>query len=96
MKIVKMVKRKETELIAENYCNRHGYDFEMLKSLPFFSMSSFGAYAIPSKVIPDGLMNDLDTQPTSILLAVREKDSFIIEETEHTKPYFNGELDHLL
>ena len=61
-----------------------------------FQYEKFWSICYSKQGYSDGLMNDLDTQPTSILLAVREKDSFIIEETEHTKPYFNGELDHLL
>lgn len=81
---------------VNEFCHKQNYSVDRLLNLTFDVGYPESAYVIPSKVIPDGLMNDLDTMPIPILFIIKNGNEFIIEETEYTKPYFNGELDYLL
>lgn len=88
----RFIKKDEAEPIAIAYCEEKGYSIESLKRLDYFGHSSnLGLFGIKSKVIPDGLMNDLATQPTPILGVILDDSGsdFRVEETEYTKDYFN-------
>jgi hypothetical protein len=89
------IRKTEVHLLLQSYCLEKNYALSQLEKLTFGRVSSFAYYAIPSKVRPDGLMNDIETQPTPILLAIKNGDSFDIRETEYTRPYFAGKLEHL-
>jgi hypothetical protein len=86
------LQKSDVQSAVENYCNAHSYALSRLEELQFDSFLgsvSFCSYSIPSDVVPDGLMNDLATQPTPILLIIRDGDSFVVEETKYTKPFFS-------
>jgi hypothetical protein len=90
---MKLISKTETASQVNSFCKNKGYSLDMLSNLRYWAGYPESAYVIPSKVEPDGLMNDIATQPTPILFVVKEKDGYEIVETEYTVPYFKGELE---
>jgi hypothetical protein len=85
------LKKSDVQPTVEQYCNAHSYDSSKLDGLMFDSGSGsevYCAYCIPSNVVPNGLMNDLATQPTPILFVIQKGNNLVVEETEYTKSFF--------
>ncbi|MGI6507176.1 MAG: hypothetical protein ACOX4A_02155 [Saccharofermentanales bacterium] len=90
---MKLISKTEIASQVNGFCKSKGYSLDMLLNLRYWAGYPESAYVIPSKVEPDGLMNDIATQPTPILFVVKEKDGYGIVETEYTVPYFKRELE---
>ena len=72
---------------AKSYCKENGLSVDKLRNQRFIIINSTAAFGQPSDVVPDGLMNDIATQPKPTLIFRLEDGELIIEETEHTREY---------
>ena len=75
--------------IAKNYCINNGLSIDKLSSQRFHLVYSSAIFAQPSDVIPNGLLNDLATQPKPTLIIKNESDGLIIEQTPYTRQYLS-------
>jgi hypothetical protein len=73
--------------VAKAYCNQHGLSFEKLRKQRFSLIYGEGYFGQPSEVKPNGLMNDLDTQPKTTLIIKNENGRLVVSETEHARKY---------
>ena len=67
------------------FCLENNLSLEKLQLQRFVSSCNECAFAQPSGVKPDGLINDLETMPQVTLIVKYEAGQLKIEETEYTK-----------
>lgn len=69
--------------IAEEYCNLNGLDYSQISSAHWGKTidGEFIYFCIEKKIVPDGLKNDLETQPYVVLICDEIGN---IKETEYT------------
>jgi len=75
--------------IAKEYCEQHNLSIDKLKRQLFNIIYSSAIFAQPSDVIPDGLLNDLETQPKPTLIIKLDNNRLNVIETEHTAKYLS-------
>jgi len=75
--------------IAKNYCRDNGLSIDKLTQQKFALIYSSAVFAQPSDVIPNGLLNDLDTQPKPTLIIKNDGNTLVIEQTEYTLQYLS-------
>jgi hypothetical protein len=75
--------------IAKNYCIDNGLSIDKLRKQRFNLIYSSAVFAQPSEAIPNGLLNDLDTQPKPTLIIKNERGGLTIEQTEYTREYLS-------
>lgn len=92
---MKFITRKESMILVEKFCNQNNYPLDMVYRLNFSSGYPDSSYSIPSSTPPTSFWDDLATQPTPILFIALVDGEYKVIETEYTKPYFRGDLDHL-
>lgn len=86
--------REEKELakamafdVATRYCQENGLSVEKLKTQQFTLFADIACFAQPSGVKPEGLVNDIKTQPYPTLILKADDGKLIVEQTEHTHKY---------
>lgn len=72
---------------ASRYCLTNQLSVEKLGQQRFEWFGDAAVFAQPSGIKPDGLKNDLETQPKPTLILRLDNGKFHIEQTEHTKKY---------
>lgn len=90
-----MISRKHKETIqralalafAKPFCKENGFSYEKLKKQRVIFMQDSVVFAAPSNVKPDGLRNDIETQPVPTLLVKIEDGEIVCEATEHAKEH---------
>ena len=75
--------------IAKSYCKDNGLSIDKLSKQRFNIIYSSAVFAQPTEVIPNGLLNDLATQPKPTLIIKNENGGLVIEQTEHTREYLS-------
>ena len=70
---------------AKDYCEKNNLSIEKVEKQLFFFGYDSAIFAQPSDVIPNGLCNDIDTQPKPTLIIRNQDGELIIEETELTR-----------
>ena len=73
--------------LAKDYCKNNGLSIEKLNQQMFAVIYSSAIFAQPSNVIPNGLLNDLETQPKPTLIIKKNDNGLVIEQTEYTHEY---------
>lgn len=76
---------------AKNYCMEHNLSLQKLQAQRFILSGNECAFAQPSDVKPNGLINDGDTMPKVTLIIKMENEQLNIEETEYTKIFLMDE-----
>ncbi len=72
---------------VSEYCRSNGLSLAKLKDQKFYIFEDCMIFAQPSDVKPDGLRNDLATQPRPTLVLKEGSGGLQIEATEHTRKY---------
>ena len=72
-------------IVAKEYCENNGLSIEKVKGQHFFFAYDSAIFAQPSDVIPNGLCNDIDTQPKPTLIIRNQDGELMVEETELTR-----------
>lgn len=72
---------------VSHYCRTNGLSVEKLMRQRFEWLGDMAVFAQPSGVKPNGLMNDLETQPLPTLILCEKGGKMEIRETEHTKKF---------
>lgn len=76
---------------AEKYCLQHDLSLEKLKTQRFEAVADRLVFAQPTGVQPDGLRNDIATQPVPTLILKADSEGKLqIESTEHTRKYLSN------
>lgn len=84
----KPLMRAMAESYAEAYCKANNLSVEKLRSQKFEIISDRMIFAQPTGVKPDGLRNDLDTQPyPTLILRLDSHGAIQIETTDYTRKY---------
>lgn len=73
--------------LARDYCAKHGYNPTKLQAQRFMELSSCVCFAQPNGVQPNGLLNDIATQPLPTLIIKLVDGRLIFETTEYTDKY---------
>nr|MDD6335967.1 hypothetical protein [bacterium] len=84
-------KRAEKELVramafdvAARYCRENGLSVEKLRQQRFAFFENTAWFSQPSDVVPDGLLNDIQTIPHPTLIIKLADDKLMVEQTEYT------------
>lgn len=73
--------------LAKGFCSKHGYNLKKLQAQRYIELPSCICFAQPTGVKPDGLRNDIATQPLPTLLVKLVNGELTFETTEHTDKY---------
>lgn len=76
---------------VKNFCMKHNLSLSKLQTQRFVLSGNECAFAQPSDVKPNGLINDGDTMPKVTLVIKFENGQLKIEETEYTKVFLKAE-----
>ena len=86
--------REEKELakamafdVAARYCKENGLSVEKLRTQQFDLFADIACFSQPSGVKPEGLTNDLKTQPYPTLILKAQNGKLVVEQTEHTHKF---------
>ena len=72
---------------VEKYCDDHNLSVEKLGKLIFDVSDNVAMFMAPSEVKPNGLLNDLTSQPRPVLEIEAIDGKLLIRQTEHTAKY---------
>ena len=72
---------------VRNYCKENDLSIDKLMNEIFHLSYNECGFAHPSEIKPDGLKNDIETQPKATLVIKHEKGELFIEQTEYTKEF---------
>lgn len=72
---------------SKKYCLNEKLSIEKLSREEFYFSCNECVFAHPSEIKPDGLKNDIETQPKATLVIKYEKGELFIEQTEYTKEF---------
>ena len=75
--------------LSKRYCQEHGLSFEKLKKQTFEFINGIAFFMQPSEVVPNGLLNDMETMPMPTLILKIADDDIVFEQTEYTKKYLS-------
>ena len=75
----------------QNYCKQNKLSLEKLKNEMFQLSYNQCGFFHPSDVVPDGLVNDVDTLPKTTLVIKYEDGGLVIEQTNYTKEFLSLE-----
>lgn len=75
--------------LAKAYCAKLGYNPEKVNSQRYCELPGCVLFAQPSGIKPDGLKNDIATQPLPTLILKTVNGALAFETTEHTKKYLS-------
>lgn len=75
---------------AEPYCIEHGLSVEKLKRQDFAVIIDQMIFAQPTGVKPDGLRDDIASQPLpTLIISLDANNNIKVESTEHTRKYLS-------
>ena len=74
---------------AKDYCKKNNLSLEKLKKQKFQIVYDSAIFAQPNNIIPNGLCNDLATQPKPTLIVKNNDLGLIVEQTEYTQKYLS-------
>lgn len=69
------------------YCQANGLSIAKLGRQIYDVFDDAAAFLAPTGVKPDGLRNDLATQPVPVLIMEGNNGELVIRQTEHTAKY---------
>ena len=72
---------------VEGYCKANGLSIAKLGHQIFDVFDDSAAFLAPTGIKPDGLRNDLATQPVPVLILEGKNGDLVIRQTEHTAEY---------
>lgn len=72
---------------AKAYCMENGISWELLQKQRFDLLGMTAVFSQPSTQKPQGLVNDIETQPKPTLIIRFQDGKLIFEQTEYTKKY---------
>ena len=72
---------------VSSYCNANGLSLAKLEHQIFDVFDDSAAFLAPTGIKPDGLRNDLKTQPVPVLIMEGNNGELVIRQTEHTTKY---------
>lgn len=75
---------------VKSYCSKEELSIEKLSNEEFYFSCNECVFAHPSDVVPNGLLNDIETQPKATLVIKHENGILFIEQTEHTKEFLSN------
>lgn len=76
--------------VAKGYCTENGLSYAKLCQQRFNLIYDEAIFSQPSDVVPDGLRNDLATQPKPTLIIKNVDGVVTVKETEYTKQYLTA------
>jgi hypothetical protein len=90
-----MMRKEEVDLVrtlalnvAKEYCLKNTLSLDKLEKQQFDLIYDSAFFGQPTGVIPNGLCNDLATQPLPTLIIKKDDTgTLVVEETEHTRKY---------
>ena len=91
---IEIEKKLQKELAIgylQNYCKQNKLSLEKLKNEMFQLSYNQCGFFHPSDVVPDGLVNDVDTLPKTTLVIKYEDGGLVIEQTNYTKEFLSLE-----
>ena len=87
----RVIERETARLLAlskaEQYCKENGLSFDKLSRQRFRLIYESAMFLQPSGVKPNGLVNDIETQPKPTLIIENKNGRLVVEETEYTRKY---------
>lgn len=72
---------------AHEYCQNNGLSMTKLRSQLLHFIDNAAIFAAPSDEKPDGLRNDIATQPLPVLIIEDQDGTLVFHQTEHTQKY---------
>ena len=72
---------------VEKYCADHGLSVDKLRSLIFDISDNVAMFMAPSEIKPNGLLNDMASQPRLVLAIEDMNGDLHIRQTEYTSKY---------
>ena len=72
---------------AHEYCQNNGLSEAKLRDQLLHFVDNAAIFAAPSNVKPDGLRNDIATQPLPVLIIENQDGTLVFRQTEHTRKY---------
>jgi len=76
--------------VAKGHCEQNNLSIDKLKEQLFYLVYSSAIFAQPSNVTPNGLLNDLETQPKPTLIIELADNCLKVLETEYTAKYLTA------
>lgn len=73
--------------VASRYCRANGLSIDRLREQRFEWIAGVAFFLQPSHVKPDGLANDIQTQPLPTLVIKNKDGALVVEQTEYTQKY---------
>lgn len=72
---------------AKRYCEENGYSVDKLKKQRINCIYNTVIFAQPSDIVPDGLLNDMETIPLPTLILEANAGVLEVKQTEYTQKY---------
>ena len=72
---------------VEKYCADNGLSVDKLRGLIFDISDNVAMFMAPSEIKPDGLLNDIASQPRPVLTIEDMNGNIHIRQTEYTSKY---------
>lgn len=84
------VERTMALRMVEPYCTDNGLSIEKLRGMIFDISDNVAMFMAPSEIKPNGLLNDLETQPKLVLMIEDLNGNLHIGQTEYTTKYLSA------
>lgn len=85
---VQPLQRAMAEKCVAEYCERHNLSMEKLRTQRFLMVADTMIFAQPAAIKPDGLRNDIETQPyPTLILKLNKAGQLHIEATKDAAKY---------
>ena len=72
---------------ARGYCEKNGLSEAKLSKQLLHFIDDTAIFSAPSNAVPDGLRNDIASQPIPVLIIEAKDGNLVFHQTEHTKKY---------
>ena len=72
---------------SREYCKKHGLSEDKLSKQLLHFIDNAAVFVAPSNVEPDGLRNDIATQPLPVLIIEVNDGALVFRQTEYTQKY---------
>ena len=72
---------------VSGYCTENGLSMDKLSQLMYEVIYDTAVFLAPTGVEPNGLVNDIATQPVPVLIMEGKGNNLQIRQTEHTSNY---------
>lgn len=82
-------KKSDALLAARGYCLFNGLSISKLETQDYTCILGNGYFMQKSDVLPDGLLNDIATQPRPTLIIIPDGVRLSVQETEYTRKYLS-------